>query len=51
MSKAPYSKEYDPPAPVISVKITEPGEGLEGTMQLALIDTGADGTFVPTTLL
>jgi len=51
MSKAPYSKEYNPPAPVIPVKITEPGEGLEGPTQLALIDTGADGTFVPTTLL
>lgn len=51
MSKASYSNAYNPPAPVIPVKITEPGEGQVGITQIALVDTGADGTFVPTILL
>ncbi len=49
--KSPFSREYFPPAPVISVEITAPGESPSKVQYTALIDTGADGTFVPTRLL
>lgn len=51
MSKASYSNTYFPPAPVFQVKIAVPGESPRGSFQTALIDTGADGTFVPTKFL
>ena len=51
MSKASYSNTYFPPAPVFQIKITVPGESPRGSSQTALIDTGADGTFVPTKIL
>lgn len=51
MSRASYSKDYVPPAPVFPVKIAAPGEAPEETMYISLVDTGADGTFVPTSIL
>ena len=51
MNKATYSKAYFPPAPILPVKITPPGEAQEEVTHIALVDTGADGTFVPTELL
>jgi len=51
MSQTDYSNAYLPPAPVVPVKITAPGESPEEISHTALVDTGADGTFIPTTLL
>ena len=51
MSKAAYSKDYLPPAPIFPVKLATPGEAPGETTRLALVDTGADGTFVPTSIL
>lgn len=51
MSEASYSKDYSPPAPVFSVKIAVPGESPEETTYISLVDTGADGTFIPTSIL
>ncbi len=51
MSKASYSDIYFPPAPVFQVQIAVPGESPRGNSLTALIDTGADGTFVPTHIL
>lgn len=51
MSKASYSNAYIPPAPVLPVKIAAPGESLGETNRTALVDTGADGTFIPTSIL
>jgi predicted aspartyl protease len=48
---APYSREYSPAAPVLPAHIAVPGEAPEGDSMSALVDTGADGTFVPTSLL
>ena len=42
-----YSKDYFPVAPVLPVSITVPGESPTGDNFSALVDTGADGTFVP----
>jgi predicted aspartyl protease len=51
MNTLSYSREYDPPAPVIPVGNALP-EVLQGTgKHLALVDSGADGTFVPTHVL
>lgn len=49
--KTQYSREYSPPAPILSVNLTVPEEAFQLGPYPALIDTGADGTFVPTTLL
>jgi len=51
MSTEPYSQEYNPPAPVLPVNIAVPGEAPGTGSYSALVDTGADGTFVPTTIL
>lgn len=46
-----YSNTYTPPAPVISLQIAAPGEKADSTIHTALIDTGADGTFIPIAIL
>ena len=51
MNETPYSREYSPAAPVIQIKLAIPGEVPEATSLTALVDTGADGTFVPTAIL
>ncbi|MBS1250619.1 MAG: hypothetical protein MAG431_02213 [Chloroflexi bacterium] len=51
MRKKAYSKEFYPPAPVFVVKIVAPEESPTALRETALIDTGADGTFVPTSIL
>ena len=47
----PYSQEYFPPAPVLRVSLTVPEETPSLNPDWALVDTGADGTFVPTSYL
>jgi predicted aspartyl protease len=51
MNSAAYSHDYFPAAPVLPIRICladgTPGQG----SWPALIDTGADGTFVPTEIL
>ena len=49
--KTPYSQDYFPPAPVLSVSVAAPEETPQIGPYPALIDTGADGTFVPTSFL
>lgn len=51
MNATPYSHDYYPPAPVLPVNIAVPYETLKSSLYSALIDTGADGTFVPTAIL
>jgi len=46
-----YSESYDPPAPVLPLCIAPPGEPVVGGTHLAMVDTGADGTFVPVAIL
>ena len=51
MDKIRYSEEYFPPAPVLKVSIAVPEESSTSREFSALVDTGADGTFVPTSIL
>jgi predicted aspartyl protease len=51
MNTAPYSQDYFPPAPVLPVSIAVPDGSHTRGPWLALVDTGADGTFVPTEML
>ena len=43
MKKQAYSKSFSPGAPVLPVRL----DSMSGKSRLALVDTGADGTFVP----
>jgi predicted aspartyl protease len=49
--RAPYSKDYFPPAPVLLISFAAPKASPQIGPYSALIDTGADGTFIPTSLL
>jgi predicted aspartyl protease len=49
--KIPYSHDYFPPAPVLIIGLAAPEQSPLVESQPALVDTGADGTFVPTSLL
>jgi predicted aspartyl protease len=51
MSSTAYSHDYFPAAPVLSVAISLADGTLGEGSWLALVDTGADGTFVPTEIL
>lgn len=47
----PYDQDYSPPAPVLPVELAFPDEAPRLGPFLALVDTGADGSFVPTSYL
>ena len=51
MNVSSYSQDYTPPAPVLPVRIAVPDESSGMEEYSALVDTGADGTFVPTVIL
>lgn len=46
-----YSRVYDPVAPIIPIEIHSYDPDHEHTTQTALVDTGADGTMIPTYIL
>ena len=46
-----YDSSFNPPVPVLDVRLAGPGE-MPGKQSLsAVVDTGADGTLVPTNYL
>jgi predicted aspartyl protease len=49
--KIPFSRHYLPPAPVLRVSLATPGEPAQLGPYEALVDTGADGTFIPASFL
>jgi predicted aspartyl protease len=49
--KTPYSQDYFPPAPILLISLAAPEEAIAIGPYPALIDTGADGTFIPTSRL
>ena len=51
MNTAAYSQDYLPPAPVLPVSLAVADRSRRQGPWLALVDTGADGTFVPTEIL
>ena len=51
MKTARYSEEYSPAAPILPVNVAIPTEAPTGELMMALVDTGADGTFIPTPIL
>ena len=44
----PYDPAYDPPAPVLSIRLAAPGEPPQVRPLSAVVDTGSDGTLIPT---
>ncbi len=46
-----YSEDYDPPMPVVDVTLVSPHSGKVVGPEVALVDSGADGTLVPVDLL
>ena len=51
MSQYLYSNQYNPPAPVMEITLGLPGKPSAIGPFAALIDTGADATYVPSNLL
>ena len=49
--KTIYSDDYSPPAPVLNITLAVPDQAPRVGPYSALIDTGADGTFIPTAIL
>jgi predicted aspartyl protease len=47
----PYLDTYDPPMPVLEIRLGYPGEQLILGPLTAIVDTGADGTLMPQSLL
>ena len=47
----PYSRNYQPAMPVVEIGLSKSGHFEPGTLRLALIDSGADGTLVPVDIL
>ncbi len=45
----PYSAEYEPPCPVLTIRVAAPSGGAAFAL-LAVVDTGADITLVPEAL-
>lgn len=46
-----YDSRYDPALPVLAIRLSAPGEAPRGELLTAIVDTGADGTLVPTSYL
>jgi predicted aspartyl protease len=49
--KFSYDRSYSPAAPVVNIQIGVPGEAVNNTEYPAFIDTGADGTIIPSAYL
>jgi predicted aspartyl protease len=49
--KAPYLSDYTPPIPVLQIWLGYPEESLSLGPLEAIIDTGADGTILPRSLI
>ncbi len=49
--KSAYSRDYVPPAPVLTVALAVPTESTSLGPFAGLVDTGSDGTFIPTQLV
>ena len=47
----PYLDTYYPPMPVLEIRLGYPGESLTQGPLVTIIDTGADGTLIPQSLL
>lgn len=46
-----YSKDHQPPMPVVDVRLIAPHSGMATGTITAVVDSGADGTLVPVDLL
>jgi hypothetical protein len=47
----PYSSDYSPPAPAFNIRLAAPQGLPQFNSVVAIIDTGSDGTLIPTNLL
>jgi predicted aspartyl protease len=47
----PYDRDYSPPAPALPIELAYPGESPRVGPVRAFVDTGADGSFIPTSYL
>jgi hypothetical protein len=47
----PYTTAYTPPAPVLNIRLAAPGDAPRVGPLSAVVDTGADGTLIPTEYL
>ena len=46
-----YNTDYTPPIPVLSIRLAAPGEAPQVEPLSAILDTGSDGTLIPSQYL
>jgi hypothetical protein len=47
----PYNQDYSPPVPVLHVRLSAPGDAPQSGLLTGIVDTGSDGTLVPSSVL
>ena len=47
----PYDSNYAPPAPVLEFRLAAPGDTPQGDPLTGIVDTGSDGTLIPSRYL
>ena len=47
----PYDSNYAPPAPVLKFRLAVPGDTPQGDPLTGIVDTGSDGTLIPSRYL
>jgi predicted aspartyl protease len=49
--KQAYNSSFNPPVPILAIRLSAPDENPAGDLLNAIVDTGADGTLVPSSYL
>jgi predicted aspartyl protease len=47
----PYDSNYAPPAPILKFRLAAPGDTPQGDPLTGIVDTGSDGTLIPSRYL
>jgi hypothetical protein len=51
LMKQDYDSRFDPPPPILAIRLSAAAEVSRGALLTAIVDTGADGTLIPSAYL